>query len=220
VLKCIEKRKCFHCQRYRAMHKPHDVITASTNLLLVAAALGKLEILKYLHQNGCSLESKTGVFELRPLHLAIANGHFHIFCYLLTQKVNVNALVLSKGTTYSALMMAVMHKQEDMVRHLLLTKDINLQYRNSLSQSPVLFAVQNNSIELVDLLLDSEMAILDKTLDACRLRKLHHPYAMLEAVKQGRQLTHMPVCVTFIWSTREIGYHARRSRAVTFCFEG
>ena len=186
----IGKRKCFHCQRYKCMNKAYDTVTASTKLILIAAALGKFELLKYLYQNGCSLESKTGLFELRPLHLAIVHGHFNIFCYLLTQKVDVNAAILSHGTTYSPLMMAVIHKQDDMVKYLLMTKEINVSYRNSLLQSPVMFAVQNNSLDLVNLLLSNEdsRTLKRKASDTRHRirRRIHHPGALLEALKQGK----------------------------------
>ena len=88
LLQCIQKRKCFHCQRYRAMDRKFESVTASTNLLLIAAALGKFDLFRFLHSLGGCLETKSGIFELRPLHLAIVNGHFNIFCYLLAQQVN------------------------------------------------------------------------------------------------------------------------------------
>lgn len=190
LLQCFSKRKCFHCQRYKCMNKDHDTVTATTKLILIAAALGKFEILKFLCQSGCSLEAKSGIFELRPLHLSIVHGHFNIFCYLLTQKVDVNAAILSHGTTYSPLMLAVIYKQEDMVRHLLMARDTNVAYRNSLLQSPVMFAVQNNSLELINLLLSAEdnRAVKRKATDSrhrVRVRKRsHHPGALLEALKQ------------------------------------
>ena len=192
LLQCFSKRKCFHCQRYKCMNKDHDTVTATTKLILIAAALGKFEILKFLCQSGCSLEAKSGIFELRPLHLSIVHGHFNIFCYLLTQKVDVNAAILSHGTTYSPLMLAVIYKQEDMVRHLLMARDTNVAYRNSLLQSPVMFAVQNNSLELINLLLSAEdnRAVKRKATDSrhrVRVRKRsHHPGALLEALKQGK----------------------------------
>ena len=192
LLQCLEKGKCFHCQRYKCMNREHDTVTATTRLILVSAALGKFEILKHLHQNrGCSLESKTGIFELRPLHLCIVHGHFNIFCYLMTQKVDVNAVILSHGTTYSPLMLAVIHKRDDMVRYLLMAKDINVGYRNSLLQSPVMFAVQNDSLHLVNLLLDAEekKSARRRTTGPRhkgRVRKrTQHPGALLEALKQG-----------------------------------
>lgn len=88
LLQCIKKQKCFHCQRYRCMDRKYETVTATTNLLLISAALGKFDIFRFLHSTGCCLESKSGIFELRPLHLAIVHGHFNIFCYLLAQQVN------------------------------------------------------------------------------------------------------------------------------------
>lgn len=87
LLQCIRKRKCFHCQRYRAMDRKYESVAASTNLLLIAAALGKFDIFRFLHSVGGCLETKSGIFQLRSLHLAIVNGHFNIFCYLLAQQV-------------------------------------------------------------------------------------------------------------------------------------
>lgn len=194
LMHCLEKGKCFHCQRYKCMNKDHDTVTAMSKLILVAAALGKFEVLKYLHQHGCSLESKTGIFELRPLHLSIVHGHFNIFCYLMTQKVDVNAVILSHGTTYSPLMLAVINKRYDMVRYLLMAKDINVAYRNSLLQSPVMFAVQNNSLHLVNLLLMAEdrRTRNRKTPSSRHRERMHrrsqHPGALLEALKQGMKV--------------------------------
>lgn len=172
------------------MDKKHEIVTASTKLILIAAALGSFELFRFLHRHGCCLETKSGIFELRPLHLAIANGHFNIFCYLLAQQVDVNATIRSEGTSYSPLMLAVMRGQEDMVRHLLMCRGINISYRNSLLQSPVLFAVQNNNIELVNILLSAEEVLHDNRLSSQKrqLRNLHHPCAMLEALKTGTSL--------------------------------
>jgi ankyrin repeat protein len=169
------------------MDKKHEIVTASTKLILITAALGKFELFRFLHRHGCCLETKSGLFELRPLHLAIANGHFNIFCYLLAQQVDINATFRSHGTSYSPLMLAVMHGQEDMVRHLLLCREVNIGYRNSMLQSPVLFAVQNNNIDLVNMLLSAEEVLQSNRLSvqSRRLRNLHHPCAMLEALKSG-----------------------------------
>lgn len=169
------------------MDKKYETVTATTKLILITAALGKFELFRFLHRQGCCLETKSGIFELRPLHLAIANGHFNIFCYLLAQQVDINATILSHGTSYSPLMLAVMYAQEDMVRHLLMCRGINLTYRNSMLQSPVSCAVQNNNIELVNILLSAEEMVHNNRLSARkrRMRNLHHPCAMLEALKKG-----------------------------------
>ncbi|XP_045190406.1 serine/threonine-protein phosphatase 6 regulatory ankyrin repeat subunit C-like [Mercenaria mercenaria] len=186
MLQCLRKQKCFHCQRYRCMDKKHEIVTASTKLILITAAMGSFELFRFLHRHGCCLETKSGIFELRPLHLAIANGHFNIFCYLLAQQVDVNATIRSQGTSYSPLMMAVMYGQDDMVRHLLMCRGINLSYRNSMLQSPVLFAVQNNNLDLVNILLGAEEVLQNNHLSAQKkkIRNLHHPCAMLEALKK------------------------------------
>ena len=109
----------------------------------------------------------------------------------MTQKVDVNAAILSHGTTYSPLMLAVIHKRDDMVRYLLMARDINVGYRNTLLQSPVMFAVQNDSLHLVNLLLDAEDKKSAKRRTTGprhrgRVRKrTQHPGALLEALKQG-----------------------------------
>lgn len=102
-------------------------------------------------------------------------------------QVDVNATVLSHGTTYSPLMLAVKYKQDEMVRHLLMVRGINLAFRNSRLQSPVLFAVQNNDIDLVNLLLSAEGSSNNNQMTSRRdrLRNAHHPCAMLETIKHG-----------------------------------
>ncbi|WAR21382.1 NU98B-like protein [Mya arenaria] len=158
ILQCIRKGKCFHCQRYRCMDRKYETVTASTSLLHLAAASGRFEVFRFLHRSGGDLESTSGLFQLRSIHLAIIHGHFNIFCYLLSQKVGVNAPLLTHGTTLTPLMLAVQHRRMDMVNHLLMVRDLDLCYRNSLRQSPVLFAVRNNDIDLVNLLLSAEEA--------------------------------------------------------------
>lgn len=170
------------------MDKKYEIITASTKLLLITAAMGSFELVRFLHRHGCCLETRSGIFELRPLHLAIANGHFNIFCYLLSQQVDINATIRSQGTSYSPLMLAVMYGQDEMVKHLLMCRGINLTYRNSLLQSPVLFAVQNNNLDLVNILLSAEEVLHDNRISSQkrRIKNLHHPCALLEALKKGK----------------------------------
>lgn len=187
VIQCFRKRRCFHCERYRHMQKEYESITATTNIFLAAAALGKLKLFKFLHQHGCDLESKTGIFGLRPLHLAIVNGHFKLFQYLLCQHVDVNATLLSHGTTFSPIMAAVQHERDVMVRHLVMTPGVNLTYRNAMQQTALLFAVQNNNLEVIDLLVAAEESALNAAFhrgERSLQRQLHHPCAMIEAVRQ------------------------------------
>ena len=177
------------------MRRDHVTITSSTSPILLAAALGKFQVFKFLHEKGCSLESKSGVHELRPLHLAITHGHFNIFCYLLANQVDINATLKSNGTSYSPLMQAVIYNRKEMIRHLLMMKGLDLSFRNSLSQSPILFAVQHNNLDLMDLLLGVEETYSNtyQGQNPGRLNKLKHPCAILEAIKQGN----VTVCHTF-----------------------
>ncbi|XP_052772970.1 serine/threonine-protein phosphatase 6 regulatory ankyrin repeat subunit B-like [Mya arenaria] len=189
ILQCIRKGKCFHCQRYRCMDRKYETVTASTSLLHLAAASGRFEVFRFLHRSGGDLESTSGLFQLRSIHLAIIHGHFNIFCYLLSQKVGVNAPLLTHGTTLTPLMLAVQHRRMDMVNHLLMVRDLDLCYRNSLRQSPVLFAVRNNDIDLVNLLLSAEEARNGRAHDSDGRRsmcpeELQHPCAMLETIKR------------------------------------
>ncbi|KAL3864067.1 hypothetical protein ACJMK2_005773 [Sinanodonta woodiana] len=197
VLQYISTGKCWH----RRVHKNiqpgvHSPIQASTKLILITAALGKFEVLKYLQKNGCSMETKSGLYELRPLHLSIIHGHFNVFCYLLTQQVDINAEIQCHGTAYSPLMLAVMYGQADMVRYLLMTKNLDLSYRNTVEQTPLMFAVQNNSVEMISLLLAAEKSVFSsetgmgdadcepEDADERRIQALQHPGALLEALKQ------------------------------------
>jgi len=74
------------------MDRKFEGVTASTRIIHAAAASGRFELFRFLHSAGCSLESTSGIFELRPLHLAIVHDHFNIFCYLLAQKVKRNVI--------------------------------------------------------------------------------------------------------------------------------
>ncbi|KAH3864648.1 putative ankyrin repeat protein RF_0381 [Dreissena polymorpha] len=189
VIQCLKKGSCFHCQRYKCMDRKYDTVTASSRLIHIAAAAGRFEVLWFLHRAGCSLETTSGIFELRPLHLAIIHGHFNIFCYLLAQKVDVNAVMKSHGTSFSPLMLAVKYHRADMVRNLLMVREINPSYRNSLRQSSVLFAVQNNDIDLVNLLLSAEDVHSNKLSETDgRSRHLHHPCAILETLQQDNDV--------------------------------
>ena len=107
-------------------------------------------------------------------------------------QVDVNAPIFSHGTTFSPLMLAVKHQQDVMVRHLLMVRGINLSFRNSRLQSPVLFAVQNNNIDLVNLLLSTEESINNNRVTSRRkqLKDVHHPCAMLETIKHGKYYQH------------------------------
>ncbi|KAK3595847.1 hypothetical protein CHS0354_014670 [Potamilus streckersoni] len=197
VLQYISTGKCWHRRVHRNIRPGlQSPIQASTKLILITAALGKFEVLKYLQKNGCSLETKSGLYELRPLHLSIIHGHFNVFCYLLTQQVDINAEIQCHGTAYSPLMLAVMYGQEDMVRYLLMTKNLDLSYRNSVEQTPLMFAVQNNSVDMINLLLAAEKSVFSsetgmedtdcesEEADERRIQALRHPGALLEALKQ------------------------------------
>jgi len=98
-------------------------------------------------------------------------------------QVDINAVVQAHGTGVSPLMLAIQFRRDTMVRHLLMARDIDLHYRNSLKQTAVLFAVRNNDIELVNLLLGAQEA--DRTSGVCGTEPLH-PCALLEAIKQGK----------------------------------
>lgn len=117
----------------------------------------------------------------------------------LSFQVDVNAAIQSHGTTYSPLMLAVKYKQDEMVRHLLMVRGINVGFRNSMLQSPVLFAVQNNDIDLVNLLLSAEDSIHSNRMEIRRqqLRDVHQPCAMLETIKQGRKNGNKIIIVNF-----------------------
>ncbi|KAJ8304752.1 hypothetical protein KUTeg_018335 [Tegillarca granosa] len=165
--------RCPHVQR----HTPRESVgTTSTNLVLVAVALGKLQTVQYIVESGCSLDCSTSVLKMTPLHIAVHRNDLRLFQYLVSQGVDVNRCCRGCEGEYSTLMLAVQGNCNEIVKELLTTTDINGNFRNINHKGALCCAVQNCSEDMINMLLSSgikpTVGTLQKALDSNNSRVL------------------------------------------------
>ena len=78
----LKSDKCDHALPTYRHYENGFVVKSGTKLVHVACIMGKLEVLKFLQEQGCDLMSQTIAFKMYPAALALSNGHEHIFSYL------------------------------------------------------------------------------------------------------------------------------------------
>jgi hypothetical protein len=108
-------------------------------LVHVAAYVGQLDLLKFFNRRRCSLNSKTGVCKIRPIHCAIVGCRETILRHLVSLEcdgVDVNATMTAFQNgcqrMFTPLMLTVKDGHLDIVRLFLLTSrtvDINTRLK-------------------------------------------------------------------------------------------
>jgi hypothetical protein len=103
-----------------------DTGRAATQLMLVAAALGKVEVMDFLRRHKCSLDTATVMCSLRPLHLAARHGHENVLNFLMEHDATIRTAWASsvKETGLTPLMLAVAGNHEHMATELLKHKKV------------------------------------------------------------------------------------------------
>lgn len=110
----------------------------------VAVVNGHLNILQYLHQKGCDIQC---IYNRKsPLMLAAEYGWIDIIDYLLLNDVDIN---LETSNGHTALMIAVINKQIDVIDILLQNKrcQINLQDHNG--YTAIFFALEKGYLQIL-----------------------------------------------------------------------
>jgi ankyrin repeat protein len=128
----------------------------SEDPLYSASALGNLEAVKTLVENGASVDK-----EMNPLEVSSEYGHKDIVAYLLQKGANVNKFhVIKDGdtagkTSGSALMAAVSKGYLDIVK-LLIENGADLEYKagNADDQTALTLAAKSGSRNIMEYLLD------------------------------------------------------------------
>ncbi len=115
--------------------------------IVLAAVLGDLEKVKYLHQQGADINIPNEFGET-ALTVAISRGHFEIANYLIESGVDVNRM----GRYCSPLVSAIQKREVRLIEHLIIYgADVNGMTDYG---SPLIAAVTSGDLEIVKLLLD------------------------------------------------------------------
>jgi len=118
--------------------------------LLNAAKAGDLTQIKTLLSTGDMDINVIDSFQTSPLMMAVDNKHLNVAEYLLQNGADIH---LDNKYGYTPLMQAVMRNDPKMV-NLLLDKGAKIDHKNFYTElTPLMMAVDNGSIELVELLL-------------------------------------------------------------------
>jgi hypothetical protein len=135
LIRFIKYGECYHVQLGACSSVTGK---ASIRLIHVAAALGNVDLLKFLSEHSCGLDAETGVYRMRPFHIAIIRGQAKIVQYLLSPAVDIDANALcirperdNKGRhlkSYTPLMLAIKQEQPRIVRRIINSgqADVNL----------------------------------------------------------------------------------------------
>ncbi|KAL9119952.1 MAG: hypothetical protein Q9187_003490 [Circinaria calcarea] len=127
--------------------------------LMWAVETGDIEIVKYLLNaeallNACNKDGATA------LHLAISNRNEEV-CTLLINQPNLDINVLQKTTSKSALMLAVLANQPDIVKLLASREDVQINAQDYKGRTALHYAVTRGKI-IVEVLLQHPFITVDK----------------------------------------------------------
>jgi ankyrin repeat protein len=127
--------------------------------IIGAARNGKIETVKYLHENGALLEEQTNM-GFTVLLIAATNGHLDIVIYLVeTAQVNLNAEDKDGDT---ALSLAALAGHTEVVRYLH-SKGCDIHHKRKLNnKTPIMLATENGKTETVKYLHENGALLEEK----------------------------------------------------------
>ncbi|XP_052099765.1 ankyrin-1-like [Mytilus californianus] len=161
VIEFILHGKCSHVTN---KSNPRFIRQARTSFLIVSCILQKFDIIKFLTDNGVSLDQKTSSMSLTPLNAAILSKNMNIFNFILSSGVDVNTTCTPCTNKVSSLMLAVLEGAEDMVEILLDHPNVNKSYINTQSKTALCCAAEINSVRLVDKLIKAGLKATNMTI--------------------------------------------------------
>ncbi|XP_021372982.1 ankyrin repeat and SOCS box protein 3-like [Mizuhopecten yessoensis] len=138
---------------------------AGTYFITAAAALGKEDVVRYLMIKGSSLDAKTQVLKLAPIHLALMKNDLNMLYFLLAREVEVNVYCEFSEGRFSPLMLAARDGTEETVNLLLDVPDIRLDFLNQSETGALTCALQNKNSNILDILIRAGVQASKTTLE-------------------------------------------------------
>lgn len=141
-------------------------IPRTEKVFFAAVQQDNREIVELFVKAGASIETEQVLFAgVTPLYIAIDYGSMDVYRFLIDSGANVNAMNPTNG--YTPLLRAVAHNRLDVVYELLSLKADAKQKDASLESliggaSPLMFALDNGDIKLVEALLDAGASVDEK----------------------------------------------------------
>lgn len=162
-----QNRKLFEAVKNGRYKEVTDLITMGTDIyhcigitlrpynneyntpLHLAAALGYLDIAKYLLKKGADVNARNRKKQT-PLHLAVFNAHKDIIKYLIVHKAEINA-VEDEGD--SPLAWAV-YKGQTAILSLLIELKANIHIQNKIGNTPLHWVAEEGYVDVAKVLLE------------------------------------------------------------------
>ncbi len=148
----------------------------NTKLLFYASQYGQKNVVNYCIESlGVNINSK-GASGETPLIIAAKYGKSDVVQYLLNQKVDADAQMFDDKST--ALIFACAGGFQDIVK-ILLTYGANVNLYDKYDNSPLIFAINNNHTEIVEMLIaaDADISHKNKSGETAKSIALSHQKA-------------------------------------------
>ena len=150
-----------------------EVIEDGTTGLMIAAAHGQRNVIKYLIEKGADV-NRPNDFDYTPLMISIQQNHVEAVRFLIEKGADVNAQNKLNETPF---IFAVEACNAEIV-NLLIEKDAQINIKTKIGQKPLLIAATKGCKEIVEILLQNGIEVDDAS-------EIDSTTALMKAAKYG-----------------------------------